>query len=192
MLLLLVPLLSAQTPLTRMPLVFGRALLLMVLVVTVSRFVLPVILGAVARRGRREAFSLAVMVASVGTAWVSSLLGISMALGAFLGGLVLAESEFSHQAYAEIRPLRDLLAGLFFISLGVLIDVPFIVRQLPSVAAITALIVVMKTGAAAAALRLVGTPLRVAVTAGIGFAQVGEFSFILGRAGLTGRSPDAD
>ncbi len=107
-----------------------------------------------------------------------------MALGAFLGGLVLAESEFSHQAYAEIRPLRDLLAGLFFISLGVLIDVPFIVRQLPSVAAITALIVVMKTGAAAAALRLVGTPLRVAVTAGIGFAQVGEFSFILGRAGL--------
>ena len=183
-LLLLVPLLLGQTPLTRVPLVFGRALLLMVLVVTVSRFVLPVILGAVARSGRREAFSLAVMVASIGTAWVSSLLGISMALGAFLGGLVLAESEFSHQTHAEIRPLRDLLAGLFFISLRMLIHMPFIVRQLPSVAAITALIIVIKTGAAAAALRLIGTPLRIAVTAGIGLAQVGEFSFILGRAGL--------
>ena len=115
-----------------------------------------------------------------------------MALGAFLGGLVLAESEFSHQAYAEIRPLRDLLAGLFFISLGVLIDVPFIVRQLPAVAAITALIVVMKTGAAAAALRLVGTPLRVAVTAGIGFAQVGRVFLHPWPGRATGRSPDAD
>ena len=80
---------------------------------------------------RREAFPLAVLLASIGTAWLSSLLGISMALGAFLGGPVLAESEFSHQAHAEIRPLRDMLAGLFFISLGMLVDLECSWRQLP-------------------------------------------------------------
>lgn len=183
-LLLLVPLLSGATALAAVPYVVGRALLAIALVGGVSRFVLPTLLRAVASSGRREAFSLAVVVASVGTAWASSLVGISMALGAFLGGLVLAESEFSHQAHAEIRPVRDLLAGLFFISLGMLLDLPFIVGQLPLVASITALIILIKTGAAVAALRLVRTPPRVALAAGIGLAQVGEFSFILGRSGL--------
>jgi CPA2 family monovalent cation:H+ antiporter-2 len=183
-LLLLVPLLSGETPPSAVPAVIGRALLAIAIVAGVSRFVLPALLGFVARSGRREAFSLAVVVAAVGTAWASSLLGISTALGAFLGGLVLAESEFSYQAHAEIRPVRDLLAGLFFISLGMLLDIGFIARQLPMVAAITVFIIVVKAGAAAAALRLVATPLRVALTSGIGLAQVGEFSFILGRSGL--------
>jgi CPA2 family monovalent cation:H+ antiporter-2 len=183
-LLLLVPLLAGDTPLREVPAVLGRALLAIAVVVTVSRYVLPLLLGAVARSGRREAFSLAVVVASVGTAWASSLLGMSMALGAFLGGLVLAESEFSYQAHAEIRPVRDLLAGLFFISLGMLLDIGFILSHLPLVAAVTAGIIVVKAGAATGALCAVGTPTRVAAAAGIGLAQVGEFSFILGRSGL--------
>ncbi len=149
-----------------------------------SRFALPLLLGAVARSGRREAFSLAVVVASVGTGWVSSLLGTSMALGAFLGGLVLAESEFSHQAHAEIRPIRDLLASLFFISLGMLLRGAFIIQQWPIVAAVAVFIVLVKVAAATAALRLVATPPRVAVAAALALSQVGEFSFVFGRAGL--------
>jgi CPA2 family monovalent cation:H+ antiporter-2 len=183
-LLLLVPLLSGATPLSSVPLVLGRALLAMAAVLAVSRFVLPALLGAVARSGRREAFSLAVVVASVGTAWASSFLGISTALGAFLGGLMLAESEFSHQAHAEIRPVRDLLAGLFFISLGMLVDLDVVLRNLPTIAAITATIIAVKFGGAVAAFRLVNTPPRIAVMAALGLAQVGEFSFILGRSGL--------
>ncbi len=183
-LLLLVPLMSGETPLSAIPLVLGRAVLAIVVVLAVSRFLLPLLLGVVARSGRREAFSLAVVVASVGTAWASSLLGISMALGAFLGGLVLAESEFSHQAHAEIRPVRDLLAGLFFISLGMLLDAEVILGRLPLVAGVTVFIVVVKALAAAAALWLVRVPARVAVAAGVGLAQVGEFSFIFGRSGL--------
>jgi CPA2 family monovalent cation:H+ antiporter-2 len=183
-LLLLVPLLSGQTELSAVPYVIGRALLAIAVVFGVSRFVLPTLLRAVANSGRREAFSLAVVVASVGTAWASSLLGMSMALGAFLGGLVLAESEFSYQAHAEIRPVRDLLAGLFFISLGMLLDIGFIGQHLVLIAGLTALIVLLKTGAAVAALRMVRTPPRVAVAAAIGLAQIGEFSFILGRSGL--------
>lgn len=183
-LLLLVPILSGQTPLDAVPLAIGRALLAMAAVFLVSRFALPLLLGAVARSGRREAFSLAVVVASVGTGWISSLLGTSMALGAFLGGLVLAESEFSHQAHAEIRPIRDLLASLFFVSLGMLIDGAFLASHWPAVLAMTAFILLLKAGAAAAALRLVATPPRVAVAAALALSQVGEFSFVFGRSGV--------
>jgi CPA2 family monovalent cation:H+ antiporter-2 len=182
--LLLVPILSGKTPLTAIPAALLRALLAIGAVAVVSRLVLPAFLGLVARSGRREAFPLAVLLASIGTAWASSLLGVSMALGAFLGGLVLAESEFSHQAHAEIRPLRDVLAGLFFISLGMLVDLAAVARQLPLIGAIALAIVLLKTVIAAGAFVAVATPLRVAVTAAIGLAQIGEFSFILGRSGL--------
>jgi CPA2 family monovalent cation:H+ antiporter-2 len=183
-LLLLVPILSGQTALSGVPLVLLRAAAAIGAVAAVSRLVLPVLFRLVAQSGRREAFPLAVLLASIGTAWVSSLLGISMALGAFLGGLILAEGEFSHQAHAEIRPLRDILAGLFFISLGMLADFSTIVAQLPLVLGVTLVLILVKAAVASGALWAVATPLRVAVTAGIGLAQVGEFSFILGRSGL--------
>jgi monovalent cation:H+ antiporter-2, CPA2 family len=183
-LLLLVPILSGKTALSGVPLVLLRAAAAIGAVAVVSRLVLPILFGLVARSGRREAFPLAVLIASIGTAWVSSLLGISMALGAFLGGLILADGEYSHQAHAEIRPLRDILAGLFFVSLGMLADFNAILAQLPLILAVTIVLVVVKTVVAAIGLWIVATPLRVAVTAGIGLAQVGEFSFILGRSGL--------
>ena len=107
-----------------------------------------------------------------------------MALGAFLGGLVLAESEYSHQAYAEIRPLRDILAGLFFISLGMLVDPSVLLRQFPLIVGIAVLLVVVKATVATGAFLAAATTMRVAATAGIDLAQVGEFSFILGRSGL--------
>jgi CPA2 family monovalent cation:H+ antiporter-2 len=183
-LLLLVPILSGKTTLSAVPLVLLRAAAAIGAVAIVSRLALPVLFGLVARSGRREAFPLAVLLASIGTAWVSSLLGISMALGAFLGGLILAESEFSHQAHAEIRPLRDILAGLFFISLGMLADFDTIVAQLPMVIGVTLALVGVKAVVAGGSFWAVATPPRIAVTAGIGLAQIGEFSFVLGRAGL--------
>jgi CPA2 family monovalent cation:H+ antiporter-2 len=183
-LLLLVPIMSGRTALTAVPLVLLRAAAAIGAVAIVGRLVLPVLFRLVARTRRREAFPLAVLLASIGTAWVSSQLGISMALGAFLAGLVLADGEFSHQALAEVRPLRDILGGLFFVSLGMLADLGTIASHLPGVLGVTVLIVIVKAVMACVALWAVSTPLRVAVTAGIGLAQVGEFSFILGRSGL--------
>ena len=136
-------------------------------VAIVSRFVLPVLFRLVAKSGRREAFPLAVVLASIGTAWASSLLGISMALGAFLGGLVLAESEYSHQAYAEIRPLRDILAGLFFISLGMLVDPSILLGQFPLIIAIAILLVFVKASVATGAFLVAATTMRVAATAAL-------------------------
>jgi CPA2 family monovalent cation:H+ antiporter-2 len=183
-LLLLVPILSGKTPVSAMPLALLRALVAIGAVAGASRLLLPPFLRLVTSSGRREAFPLAVIVASVGTAWLGSLVGLSMAVGAFLAGLMLAESEFSHQAYAEVRPVRDVLSGLFFISLGMLVDLRMILEHLPAVLAVAGGIIGLKAVVAGNALVLTATPVRVAIAAAIGLSQVGEFSFILGRAGL--------
>jgi CPA2 family monovalent cation:H+ antiporter-2 len=109
-----------------------------------------------------------------------------MAAGAFLAGLILAEGEFSHQVHADVRPLRDLLASLFFISVGMLIDIRAMLPILPLVLAVAAGILALKTGVAAAGLGMTGAPARIAIASALALAQVGEFSFVLGRAALDG------
>ncbi|MBA3270182.1 MAG: cation:proton antiporter, partial [Acidobacteria bacterium] len=134
----------------------------------------------------REAFSLSVLLASVGTAYLAAMLGLSMAAGAFLAGLILAEGEFSHQVHADVRPLRDLLASLFFISIGMLINLTGMLPVLPLVLLVAVAIIAGKTIVAAGAIAMTGTPLRVALASAFALAQVGEFSFVLGRAALEG------
>ena len=191
-LLLAVPILSGRTSLEAVPRSVGFALLGMIAIAGASRLLLPPLLRLVTSSGRREAFPLAILLASVGTAWLSTLVGLSMAVGAFLAGLMLAESEFHHQAYAEIRPVRDILSGLFFISVGMLLDVRSLADQVPLVLAAAALVIGLKTVVATGALLATATPLRIALTSGLALAQVGEFSFIVGRAGLgTGLLPAA-
>ena len=183
-LLLLVPILSGRTPLSAIPMALLRALIAIGAVAGASRLLLPPLMRLVTSSRRREAFPLAVGVASIGMAWLGSMFGLSMAVGAFLAGLMLAESEFSHQAYAEVRPVRDVLSGLFFISLGMLVNLQVIAVKLPLVLAVAAAIVLLKAIVATAALVAAAVPLRVAIASAIGLSQVGEFSFILGRAGL--------
>jgi CPA2 family monovalent cation:H+ antiporter-2 len=149
--------------LLRLALVSGGVLL-------IGRVLLPRLLHMAATYSR-EAFALSVVLASVGTALLAAAGGLSMAAGAFLAGLILAEGEFSHQVHADVRPLRDLLASLFFISVGMLIDL----REM-----------VTKAGVGAGALVITGSPPRVALAAALALAQVGEFSFVLGRAALAG------
>jgi CPA2 family monovalent cation:H+ antiporter-2 len=184
-LLLLVPILSGRMSLGAVPLALGRAILAIAAVAGASRIILPALLRFVTASGRREAFPLAILLCSVGTAYLGSMMGLSMAVGAFLAGLMLAESEFSHQAFAEVRPIRDMLSGLFFISLGMLIHLPTVVSDLPTVVSVTGAIIAVKAIVASGALLATSTPVRVALASGLGLAQVGEFSFILGRAGLT-------
>jgi len=184
LLLLVAPILAGAVSVSAMPGVLGRALLALVGIVVVGRLVLPALFRLVMACGQREAFPLAVLVGSVGTAALGASLGVSMALGAFLAGLVLAGSEFSHQAHAEVRPLRDLLTSLFFISLGMLLDGPAFLRNLPLIAAMSVAAVLLKGVAAAGALAISGTSARVATIAAICLAQVGEFSFVLGRDAL--------
>ena len=183
-LLLLVPILSGQTSIDAVPLALGRAAVALVIVAVGGRFVLRALLVVVVASRRREAFPLAILLASVGTAWISTQLGVPMALGAFLGGLMLSESEFSHQAYAEIRPLRDILSSLFFVSLGMLLDPLFVAGALPQVALAAALILLLKVAVAVGACLVASGSLRIAIAAGLALSQVGEFSFIIGQLGV--------
>jgi K+:H+ antiporter len=154
-------------------------------VLLMGRVLLPRLLQTAAALSR-EAFLLAVLLASVGTAYLAALLGLSMAAGAFLAGLILAEGEFSHQVHADVRPLRDLLASLFFISIGMLLDVRAMLPVLPLVLGLAAAIMIGKAAVATGAAAIAGVPMRVAIASGLALAQVGEFSFVLGRQALVG------
>jgi CPA2 family monovalent cation:H+ antiporter-2 len=154
-------------------------------VLLIGRVLLPRLLRAAAAVSR-EAFALSVLLASVGTAYLAQLLGLSMAAGAFLGGLILAEGEFSHQVHADVRPLRELLSSLFFVSVGMLIDVRAMAPVLPAVLLVGTGIVILKTIVAFGALVVTCASPRVALASALALAQVGEFSFLLGRAALDG------
>src|SRR5439155_25283553 len=132
----------------------------------------------------RELFLLGVVTLALGTAVVRPFAGLSLAFGAFLAGLVVAESDYRRQVIAEALPLRDLFASLFFVSMGMLIDPRTLLSEAGLIAGLGAVVVVGKAGIVAAIVLLLGMPGRVAVLAGLSLAQIGEFSFVLARVGV--------
>jgi CPA2 family monovalent cation:H+ antiporter-2 len=161
------------------------AILVVVMLFAGARFV-PWLLIQVSKTGSRELFILAVLAVAFGVAFGSSVLfGVSLALGAFLAGLVVGESDLSHQAAAEALPLRDAFAVLFFVSVGMLFD-PWILLTSPGkVLAVVAIIMFGKPLAAILIVMVLGRPVRTGLIVGAGLAQIGEFSFILAQLGLS-------
>jgi CPA2 family monovalent cation:H+ antiporter-2 len=148
-----------------------------------AKFLFPRLLHAIVLMRSRELFVIASIFFALGTAWGASHLGLSLALGAFLAGIVISESEYGHQIMADILPFRDSLNSLFFISVGMLIDSRFVLGHGPLLAGVTALIIAGKAVAAGVPVLAMGYPLRLAAVTGLSLAQVGEFSFILLREG---------
>jgi monovalent cation:H+ antiporter-2, CPA2 family len=161
----------------------GRAGAIIAIVLLVARRVMPPLLERVARTCSPELFLLTVVSICFGTAWLTSLAGVSVSLGAFLAGLVVSESKFSQHAFAEIMPLQILFSATFFVSVGMLLDVGFLVQHFPAVAAAVVLVAIVKVLTTAASVLVLGYRLPVAAAAGLTLAQVGEFSFVLERAG---------
>ena len=141
------------------------------------------ILRLVARTQRPELFVLTVMAIGLGTAWLVSLANVSLALGAFVAGLVVSESEYREQALSEILPFRTVFTAFFFVSVGMLLNPAFLWDRPLLVLAVIAGILLIKAVIAAGSVLVLGYPLRIAAATGIGLAQVGEFSFVLDRAG---------
>lgn len=147
--------------------------------------VVPRFMARVERLGSPELFLLTAVTLALGTAAGSALLGLSPALGAFMGGLMLTETEFEHRVVAEVVPMRNLFATLFFVSVGMLINPAFIVRNLPAVLGLALFIVVAKVFITALAIlpfRLGG---KTTVFTSLGLLQIGEFSYVLSRAGVS-------
>jgi CPA2 family monovalent cation:H+ antiporter-2 len=155
------------------------------LMLVVGRRVLPWLLWQISKTGSRELFTLCVMAVAVSIAYgASALFGVSVALGAFFAGLVLRESEFSHRAAEESLPFRDAFAVLFFVSVGMLFDPRVLIERPLQVLAVTAIIMLGKSVAAAALVLVLRYPLNTALTVSASLAQIGEFSFILAGLGL--------
>ena len=148
-----------------------------------GKFVFPWILTQVVRTRNREVFILVTIILCVGTALVSNLAGLSLALGAFLAGLIVSQSEYSHQVLGEIVPFRDAFGSLFFISIGMLLDLTTLGQPLLLIAGVAALIAV-KALVAASVTFVLGYGLRVSIAVGLTLAQIGEFSFILAETGV--------
>lgn len=161
----------------------GKALVFLVIVVPLGLRVVPRVLEMLAGFRSREIFVLGVVTLALGTALLASAFGISLALGAFVAGLVIGESDLSHEVLGETRPFRDLFAGLFFVSVGMLFDPRFVVENLALVALVVALIVPAKGLLVTAIAAVFRYPARTAILAGITLAQSAEFSFLLARLG---------
>ena len=156
------------------------------LMLVVGKRLLPRLLWAVARTGSRELFTLAVISAAVGLAYLAAeLFSVSFALGAFFAGMMLRESALSHRAAEESLPLRDAFSVLFFVSVGMLFDPGVVTREPVKLLATVAIIMLGKTAAAVALVLLFRYPLNTALTVGASLAQIGEFSFILAGLGLS-------
>ncbi len=181
---LLLPLLSGQrgSPI-ELAAVLARAVVIVVLVLVLARRVVPPLLDRVARVQSPELFLLTVVVICFGIAWITSLGGVSLSLGAFLAGLVVSESRFREHAVGEILPLRTLFNAVFFVSVGMLLDLGFVLANPLLVVVCAASVLVLKALVTAASVLLLRYPFRIAIGVSLALAQIGEFSFVLERAG---------
>lgn len=166
----------------------GKSLLLATLALLVITILglrlVPTLLYHVARLGSRELFLLSVVLLAIGTAVASEWAGLSLALGAFLAGIIVSESEFSYQVLGGMLPLRDVFGVMFFAGLGLLADPVGLIEAWPLALAILLTVTVVKGFVTAVVVALLGYPPAVALRSGAFLAQIGEFSFVLGLLAL--------
>jgi CPA2 family monovalent cation:H+ antiporter-2 len=185
-LMLIVPFLSASSNVT---LADGGVLLLkgfgiLILVAIAAQWIVPRVLNQVAATKSRELFLFAIVAICFSVAFFTQKAGLSLSLGALLAGLIISESQYSHQALGNIIPFQQLFTTLFFISVGMLLDPTFVLEHMEIILPCTLLVIAFKAFFAMPAALSLGLSLRSAVLSGLALAQVGEFSFILAREGI--------
>ncbi len=178
---LLIPLLSnwGHVSVLKLLQVLGMSALMVGAILVAARFAIPPFLRLVVATRSREVFLIAVILVVLGTAFASSAAGLSLALGAFIAGLVVSESEYGLQVLADILPFRDSLNCLFFVSIGMLMDLKFFLHNAGALSLFLLLLLGVKFLIVTPVAGALGYPLRVATQAGVALAQTGEFSFVL-------------
>ncbi|MEL6616513.1 MAG: cation:proton antiporter, partial [Bacteroidota bacterium] len=161
----------------------GKAALVIVAVLVGARRIIPWFLDRVAKTRRTELFLLAVAAICLGVGWAASLAGVSIALGAFLAGLLVSESDYAEHALSEVLPLQTLFTAAFFLSVGMLLDPAFLIQNLGWVLLAAVGVLALKAIIAAIGARVIGYPIGVAMAGGLALGQVGEFSFVLALEG---------
>jgi monovalent cation:H+ antiporter-2, CPA2 family len=183
--LLVVPLLGGEdiVSFTQIVIDLGTSLGALVLIVLAAWFLLPPFLKKMVHMRSPEAFLLTVVLLCLGMSWVTSHFGLSLALGAFIAGMVLADSDYSHQVTTEVLPFRDVFNSVFFVSIGMLLSVTALIANIGHVLLIVVAIVLGKALIIWGIVRMLGYSQRIAIMVALGLAQIGEFSFVLARVG---------
>lgn len=161
----------------------GISLLALVVILGLSYFFVPKIFTVIGKLRSPEMFVLTIVFLFLGISFATSQFGLSLALGAFIAGAVISESDFSHQVAAEILPFRDVFNSIFFVSIGLLLSIGALIANFGTVIALVGALVIGKLVLIWMVARLLGFPQRIAAMSALGLAQVGEFSFILAKAG---------
>ncbi len=148
-------------------------------IIVISKYLIPHIMHQVARLRIREVFTAGVILLLLGISYLTHTLGLSFALGAFIVGLMLAESDYNHQIVSEIQPFKSVFNSIFFVSIGLLLNLNFVIDNFFAVTGTALLILIFKTLVIFLIILLMKYPVRIALVIAFGLAQVGEFSFIL-------------
>jgi CPA2 family monovalent cation:H+ antiporter-2 len=165
-------------------LLLAKAVVMIAVVFVGAKYVVPLILSQVLQTRSREVFLLSVFAICLAVVWLTSRFGVSLALGAFLAGLIVSESESSHDALGHISPFRDVFTSFFFVSVGMLLDFHILFQKPLLIAGLTISVLVAKSIIAGGVTSMLGYPLRTAILAGLTLSQVGEFAFILAKSGI--------
>ncbi len=160
-----------------------KAFMVVGIVLFAARWAVPRMLHEVVRTRSRELFVITIILLCIGTAFLTSKLGLSLALGAFLAGIVISESEYASQAISDILPLKESFTGLFFISVGMLMNTGFFVDNIFTVITVVVGILILKSITGMISAAVAGQSIRVSLQTGFYLSQIGEFSFVLALAG---------
>ncbi|MCQ2355162.1 MAG: cation:proton antiporter [Clostridia bacterium] len=163
---------------------FGVGMVVLVIVLVAAIFLVPRFLTRVALTRSKELFIISIVAICFGIAWLMSLNGVSLALGAFLAGIAISESDYSHEVIGQILPFRDLLTSFFFVSIGMMLNLVYVWEHLILIIAVAILLLLGKTLINFISVKAIGIASGAALLSAIGLSQVGEFSFILGSTGL--------
>lgn len=164
----------------------GKSLAFIGLTLVLARYLLPSLLRHLALTRSRELFGIGVIGFCFSLAWVAGWAGLSVSIGAFLAGLIVSESEYGHQTLSFVLPFRDLFVSLFFISIGLLLDLGLVLRRWPLILIAVLCVMALKSVITTLAVRLTGASLRNAMITGLGLSQIGEFAFLLAEVGHRG------
>jgi CPA2 family monovalent cation:H+ antiporter-2 len=183
-LMLLIPALSGESiNIMDVLIKMGRAALIIAVVLLSARWIVPALLRQVVHTRIRELFIITIILFCLGIALLTARFGLSLALGAFLAGLIISESEYAHQATADILPFKESFIGLFFVSVGMLMNIEYMFDHLLKITIIVASIFSLKIITGMFSALVIGSPLRTSFHAGLGLSQIGEFSFVLAISG---------
>ncbi len=183
---LIVPLLGGQDMdiTTEIPILLAKFVAVLVFVLLCTRFVIPRLLYFVAQTQSKELFVTTVVVVCFTVAWITSMAELSMALGAFMAGLMIAETDYNYESAGLILPFKEIFTGIFFISVGMLMDMRFLSDHFVSIFLLTALTMGVKAILGILSAWALKIPMSKAIVVGFAISQVGEFSFVLSKSGV--------